>query len=431
MLKRISLQWKIVICVVLGAAFLGAMLWLDLRPRDKIAVSDGFPLLQVYLNNVSLDDINNGEKSEKYDGNEVLLYNGSGTKHFSNVEIKGRGNSTWTQPKKPYQLKFAKRVDILGMGRGKRWVLLADYLDASHLRNDTAFYLEEMLGQEYAMRGRYAEVVIGGNDLGLYYVANRLEISKNSIDLREPLGILVEMDNLHGVDADCCRVGEPICFVVKDVVDDVNKEIATQDFLSAYKRLESAIQDKDYEKISEIIDVESFAKYYLLSEFTVDPDAYTTSWFLYKDGSEDKIHAGPGWDYDLALGNRQWVWTENADFHSPEQKMIRRPEAMSDGEKRDANIARVMYQLLEIPEFQSEVRRVFAERMAGRKAELRQHMLSTAAMISERAVSDNERWGRGDFYAEVDYLLDWVERRYQHFEEEYGDGLENSGVQLH
>ena len=57
-------------------------------------------------------------------------------------------------------------------------------------------------------------------------------------------------------------------------------------------------------------------------------------------------------------------------------------------------------------------------------------MLSTAAMISDKAVADNERWRRDDFNAEVDYLLDWVERRYQHFEEEYGDGLENSGVQL-
>ena len=416
--------------MVLGAAFLGAMLWLDLRPRNSVTVSDGFPLLQVYLNNISLDDINSGEKSEKYDGNEVLLYDGSDTKHFSDVEIKGRGNSTWSQPKKPYQLKFAKRVDVLGMGRGKRWVLLANHLDASHLRNDTAFYLEEMLGEKYAVRGRFVDLVLDGEDLGLYYITNRVDISKNSVDLREPLGILVEMDNVHGTIEGCNRTDDGMCLFVKDVVDETREEFAMSDFLKAYNNLEAAASKGDYATVTDIADVESFAKYYLLSEFTTNPDAYTTSWNLYKDGVNDKIHAGPGWDYDLALGNKQWVWTEDPDFFIPERKMARRSQAMAEDEKRDVNTARIMYHLMEIPEFQSEVRRVYVERMAGRKAELRQHMLSTAAMISDKAVADNERWRRDDFYAEVDYLLDWVERRYQHFEEEYGDGLENSGVQL-
>lgn len=38
----------------------------------------------------------------------------------SEVQIAGRGNYTWTAPKKPYNLKFEKTISILGMREGRR-----------------------------------------------------------------------------------------------------------------------------------------------------------------------------------------------------------------------------------------------------------------------------------------------------------------------
>lgn len=35
------------------------------------------------------------------------------------ITIKGRGNSTWGLPKKPYQIKFEEKTDMLGMARPK------------------------------------------------------------------------------------------------------------------------------------------------------------------------------------------------------------------------------------------------------------------------------------------------------------------------
>ena len=46
------------------------------------------------------------------------------------LEIKGRGNSTWKMPKKPYKLKFTKKTAILGMPKHKHFALQACYGNA-------------------------------------------------------------------------------------------------------------------------------------------------------------------------------------------------------------------------------------------------------------------------------------------------------------
>ncbi|MBE6541958.1 MAG: hypothetical protein E7672_05880, partial [Ruminococcaceae bacterium] len=54
------------------------------------------------------------------------------------VQIKGRGNSTWGWPKKPYKLKFETKTSVLGMEEAKKWILLSNYADYSLIRNYVA-----------------------------------------------------------------------------------------------------------------------------------------------------------------------------------------------------------------------------------------------------------------------------------------------------
>ena len=56
------------------------------------------------------------------------------------VNIKGRGNSTWALPQKPYRLKFNEKVSLLDEPADKSWVLLANYYDKTQLRNQLAFF---------------------------------------------------------------------------------------------------------------------------------------------------------------------------------------------------------------------------------------------------------------------------------------------------
>ena len=87
--------------------------------------NNGLPVMMINLNNTSLTEIDENGTDVKYGGNEIELYNKGALSEFDNVEIRGRGNLSWIQPKKSYQIKLDKSVDLLGLGKAKKWVLLA------------------------------------------------------------------------------------------------------------------------------------------------------------------------------------------------------------------------------------------------------------------------------------------------------------------
>ncbi len=88
-------------------------------------------------------------------------------------EIRGRGNSTWSMPKRPYRLKLTAKRAMLGMPSSKHWVLLADYADASLLRNELAFKLGQSTALAWTPRQRAVEVVLNGELQGVYTSRSR------------------------------------------------------------------------------------------------------------------------------------------------------------------------------------------------------------------------------------------------------------------
>ncbi|MDI9629587.1 MAG: CotH kinase family protein [Acidobacteriota bacterium] len=52
--------------------------------------------------------------------------------------LKGRGNYSWSFPKKSFSLKLDSKHDICGMGQHKKWALVANHYDKSLLRNTVA-----------------------------------------------------------------------------------------------------------------------------------------------------------------------------------------------------------------------------------------------------------------------------------------------------
>ena len=219
--------------------------------------------------------------------------------------------------------------------------------------------------------------------------------------------------------------------IIKDEVSKDKADEAMREFLRSYNELEVAVKEKNYAKVEELADVESFAEYYLLSEFTVDPDAYWTSFYMNKDGVGDKIHAGPGWDFDLSLKNRNWGNWMGEKFYSPTEKMVRRGEIMplefyqGMGIEKEyyasLDLSRIIYGLMELPEFQEKVRQIFQERMSGRKEELMEVAEKAAREIESAVRADEEKWDEEGFWKETVGLIDWMRARYDYFEEEYGD----------
>ena len=389
----------------------------------------GLPIIEISLDGVNLDSIDRGNKNNEYNNNTLRLFEDSKIIRFDNLTIKGRGNGTWIQNKKPYRIKFKNKENLLGMGKAKKWNLLANAVDDSFLRNEIAFKLVEMLGMEYGFEGKFVELYVDESYRGLYYLTHAVEINKAVVNLKDPNGILVELNNYYGDIEEHYTSSNGEYLVVKDLVNKDNQEIAMKDFLSSFNELEGAIRKKDYERIKELIDVRSFAEYFLLSEFSVNPDAYWTSFYFYKDGVKDKIHAGPGWDFDMAFGNRKWGNWLGEKFYSPTEKMIRKQEfkdkefyeTRGNLEDYEASLAisRIVFDLMDINEFENVVREVYQERLLGRKDELIWTINKKTDEILNAAIADNNKWGKNNFREEVEILVDWVKKRYDYFEEEY------------
>lgn len=434
--------WAVLATEFLGIGLIVLMtlqLFFAVRHEDIVAsqeIYEGLPIMEITLNGTTLDEIDNGSKSEKYTGNTLELSSQNRIQKFENLQISGHGNSTWVQPKKPYDLKFEEKVDLLGIGKAKKWVLLANYLDDTQIRNDIAYYIGGMLGEEWEQNGEFVELFVNGDYRGLYYLVQKVEIGKNLIDISDSLGVLVELENLYSVREVCYVTYDDECLTVKDLVDEGNLAQAMQDFLESFNKLKIAAEEGDYEKIEDLIDVESFAKYYLVNEFTSNPDAYSTSWYFYKDGSGDKIHSGVYWDYDLALSNTRWGGSKffASDDNRTREKYVFGYKYYSNGEylnaEIDTAISKLMYYLIKIPKFKKTVKNIFAEKMCGRGNELLRFMERRTEKIVEAKARDLARWDKGDASSELEKLIEWVTKRYQHFEKEYGNNCIDHDINI-
>lgn len=426
MKKKKDNSWKVAVVALLFCVVgLGWMFIYNMNNKlNDTSLNNKIPKINIELNEISLEEIKAGSKDQKYEGNKVDIYDNGSTYQYEEVEIKGRGNTTWEQVKKPYQIKFSQRVDLLNLGKNKKWVLLANYYDATFLRNDIALLLTEILEMQYNHRGEFVELYFNDEYEGLYYLVQKIEISNGSVDLKDNLGVLFEIENFSWHEEDCDESYSGNCLVLKDTVskDAKEKTEAEKDFMDSFNKFEKAAEKGDYEKVSELIDIESFAKYFIVSEFTVNPDAYSSSFYFYKDGIDDKIHAGPMWDFDLAFGNRSWGWQIDERFYSPYEDMVREREAFGqDGLKEDMCISKDIYYLMRIPEFKNEVKRIFQEKLMNKKSELLEEIARKNNEIQKALLVNHTKWEEKNFEANYEAMIDWIEARYDYLQTKYGN----------
>jgi hypothetical protein len=89
------------------------------------------------------------------------------------TNIKGRGNSTWWMPKKPYRLKLDTKAALLGLSAEKDWVLLANYLDETHMLNAVAMKTGKQFGIPYTNSIVPVEVTLNGVYQGYICLPNK------------------------------------------------------------------------------------------------------------------------------------------------------------------------------------------------------------------------------------------------------------------
>ncbi len=221
------------------------------------------------------------------------------------AKIKGRGNTTWNSPKKPYSLKFDSKTDVLGMKAAKKWVLVCNYFDQSLSRNYLASLVADTLDCSSNMDCRFVHLYINGEYRGLYLLSEKIEIGKNRVDVKDPEGrmaFIVEMD-IHapeeGVEGTDYFLVNKMPYTVKDPECTPEQvEAIKNDMQSAWKGITSG----NWNEVEKYIDPESFASSYILHELFSNEDVGRSSFYLYM-AEDSKLYSGPAWDLDRTAGN--------------------------------------------------------------------------------------------------------------------------------
>ena len=254
--------------------------------------------------------------------------------------IRGRGNSTWSLDKKPYKVKLDKAYDLLGMGKNKHWVLLANRYDNTLLRNRITYWIVRNMGMEYAIKCAPVEVVMNGEYYGSYLLSQQVRVDKTRVEIdkldeavKDPGSLEITGGYLLNMEAGDDEYGE-ICLPsgglfglespdfadYPDTAEAKEAKLAQYNYIKDFlTKVDNAILGKDMKDsegrpFSDYMDEQSAADFWWIQEFSINGDAFCNgSNYLYKKRDvlegEDKVKTGklywgPLWDFDyVAWGN--------------------------------------------------------------------------------------------------------------------------------
>ena len=304
----------------------------------------------VYVNTGSNTHITNDLTSKTEWKNATIKITGTdelkGLEETS-LQIRARGNTTLGWPKKAFNMKFEKQAKIFDMPKHKRWCMIANYCDATLLRNVTAYYASSLTSLKWAPRGQFVELVYNGTYVGNYWLCEHVRVDKDRVAITEtPLkdtsaentGYLVEYDfhasstskpywtsyiNTQQQPDWNNRSSTNVRYGMK-YPDENDVSDAQYNYIKNYIRswevdirdrltTNPATADEEYEKyIAKYIEPISFIDYWLIYEVCLNHELRNPgSVFVHKDVeggvAGGKLIAGPTWDFDYGTFNFEYT----------------------------------------------------------------------------------------------------------------------------
>ncbi len=316
------------------------------------------------------------------------------------LEIRGRGNSTWNMPKKPYKLKFQTKQKLLGKGyaNAKKWVLLANAADKTMMRNALTSALGEFAGLAFNPACRFVDLVLNGSYQGTYQLTDQIDVRPHRVDIAEqdyPITLISDITGGYLMEVDGGRestlfstphYGVPIRIhypdddeiagaqntYIRNYITDFEDHLWAADFADPQQGYRS------------YVDSLSLANLYLCTEVSANIDGFY-SFYFYKQRQQKPLFWGPLWDYDIAYNNDWRMWNErslNTTVHS----------LMSDIAYGTARMWFV--RMWEDPWFARLIQRRYQELLdAGLVARMHHVVDSLAGVLAESQQLNYEHWG--------------------------------------
>ena len=378
------------------------------------------------------------DKETKKIANFIFILEGN-IKDKSTGTIKLRGNSSLNSEKKPYSINFDESTKILDMpSQSKKWVLVPNMYDKTLIRNLLGYKMGSIFGLKYSPSCRYIDIILNGNYRGNYMICDKIEVNKDRVDItrmdetciQEPEisgGYLIEGTGSQGwgrrrkgeeevVNPEIFKTAQGITFsYVYPKSEDITEEQKAY-IKNKFDEIEAQIYDNNLENI----DLESFARYFLVEDFSANQDGIFNSFFLYKEREDDKIYFGPVWDFDLAFDNAMILYPTN------EKNNFSYKFALSNG-----SAEKLVSQILSNEVALNKVKKTWAEMTSTvfTKEIIRDFINNQIEYINESQKLNFMRWDvlnsrqfmeaelRGSFEAEVEYLKEFIENRFDKFGE--------------
>ena len=244
------------------------------------------------------------------------------------TSIRGKGKASWERPKKNYTLKLQENLEIMGMPKEKRWVLLANYRDKSFMRNATAFYLSETFKMSWTPHGEFVDLVLNGEYKGLYWFGETVKVDKNRVNLYEPLDIFNDDDKSYLLETEENST-DPLYFqsgirkipyIVKNEnwmlnsdgnitsggkerLERLNAKINVLEKL-LYPDFDEGVDTSDCsapnEGYASMIDTDSWIKFWFVNEIMDNKKLETPEDCFFTFDMQNILKAGPVWDFETA-----------------------------------------------------------------------------------------------------------------------------------
>jgi hypothetical protein len=326
------------------------------------------------------------------------------------MSIKGRGNMTWTYPKRPYNILLPAPCCLMGMDKGNTWALLANYQDKTLLRNDVALYMSSQMSLlDYTPDSRMVNLVVNNVYRGIYQLC---ELPESSLTHYNTDIVLLEFDakaHYHDITFHTSHNTHPINIHYPEVSEgDATYHHITQWIQAAEDALFSENFTDSIQGYRRYFDVTSFAEWYILNEIAKSNDAiFYTSCFMHGPIG-GKISMGPVWDFDMAFGNYQYK--NKININNPEGFYIKNVEWYG--------------RLFQDPAFVKLVKQRFNDYFTHRGM-IYQHIDQMSNYLCMNISLENKLWGKlcdnsspsiqveTEYTNQAEKLKTWIERRMQ------------------
>lgn len=285
----------------------------------------------------------NGTTQVVYDRKARMNYRGSSSMNFLKKSYAFCPGDEMCGDKKGVDYVKTAKLNMLGIGNAldKDWVLYAAAADPSLMRNRLMFDTFRDMTGGWSVNSRYVELVVNGEYRGVYVMMDKITKNDNRINVKWKIdkntgettqkGFIIKLDKTDiedryenngdkktfkskysghdGFDTYDTEIDQrfEIEYPEKEDIEDDGGDwsIVYNEILGMVNKFEEELAKGNFTEVQKLIDYESWADWFIITEYGKNIDGYRASnLFVFDENGKGKLEARPLWDQELSFDNK-------------------------------------------------------------------------------------------------------------------------------